>query len=62
MKSVKTVILDTLSDSVGNFLYYDRKEDKDLPQGRIDEAIAAGEITIDELVECFRSELIKGIR
>lgn len=51
----------TISDMVSNFLYYDRKEDEDLPRGAIEEAIEAGEISIREIVEAFRNELNRGL-
>jgi hypothetical protein len=35
-------ILNTLSASVGCFLYYDRKEDEDLPRGEIEAAVKDG--------------------
>ena len=47
----------TVSDLVGGFMYYDRKEDEDLPRGAIEAAIAAGEITTDEIVAEFRRHL-----
>jgi hypothetical protein len=51
----------TVSDLVSDFLYYDRKEDEDLPRGAIQDAIAANELTVDSLVEWFREELTKGL-
>ena len=42
-----------VSDMVGDFLYYDRKEDEDLPRGSIEEAVAAGEITKQEIIDAF---------
>jgi len=56
-------IENTVEDLVSNFLYYDRKEDEDLPRGAIEEAVAAGEITVDEIVALFRKgveERVKG--
>lgn len=50
-------IMDTVSDLVANFMYYDRKEDSDLPLGAIEEAVAGGQITLDEIVAHFRSVL-----
>ena len=32
MRNTKELIEDTVKDMVANFLYYDRKEDEDLPQ------------------------------
>lgn len=60
-KDRKAVVLDTLSDLVGQFLYYDRKEDEDLPTGAIEKMIDKGQITVDELVEVFKTELTKGL-
>jgi hypothetical protein len=51
----------TASDLVGEFLYYGRKEDEDLPRGAIQEAIAAGEVTVDEIADLFRRELVEGL-
>lgn len=56
-KTQKQVVLDTVSDLVGNFLYYQRKEDEDLPVGAIEKMVATKEITVDEIVAKFRSEL-----
>lgn len=53
MKTRRQKILDTLDDCGGQFVYYDRKEDEDLPQGSVEEAVAAGEITIEEIAEAF---------
>lgn len=52
----------TLDDLVSNFLYYDRKEDEELPRGEIEAAVAAGEITVDEMVERFAKGLNKRLR
>jgi hypothetical protein len=40
-------------------MYYHRKEDEDLPRGAIEEAVEAGEITVDEMIEEFATELRK---
>lgn len=58
---MKNKILNTVEDLVSKFLYYDRKEDDDLPNGAIETAIERGEITIDEIVEQFRKSLNSGI-
>jgi len=47
------------SDLAGRFLYYDRKEDSEFPVGSIEEAIDSGEVTLDEIVEVFLTELTK---
>jgi hypothetical protein len=56
-ESLKQLILGTVEDTVADFLYYDRKEDEDLPRGAIEEAVAQGQITIDEIVNQFRQSL-----
>lgn len=59
--SRRELILTTVDDAVSNLLYYNRKEDEDLPRGAIEAAIEAGEITVDEIVEHFRTGLVSGI-
>ena len=49
--------MDAVSDLVTGFMYYDRKEDEELPRGSIEEALEMGEVTIDEIVDKFRSVL-----
>ena len=58
---MKENIKNTISDLVGSFLYYDRKEDEDLPRGAIEQAIKDKVITIEEIVKIFSSELHKGL-
>jgi len=60
-KSRREHILATVDDAVSDLLYYDRKEDEDLPRGSIEDAVADHEISVDEMVETFRAALIKGI-
>lgn len=52
-------IINTVTDLVSKFMYYDRKEDEDLPRGAIEEAMQNGEITHEEIVEIFSNELEK---
>lgn len=54
---MKKLILATISDLCSNFLYYDRKDDEDLTMEQLNEAVASGEITIDEMVDAFRRHL-----
>ena len=54
---LKQMILDCVSDLVSNFLYYDRKDDEDLPRDVIENAIEEGIITADEIADAFREEL-----
>lgn len=56
-RKIELVVRDLVSD----FLYYDRKEDEDLPEGAIQDAIEDGEILEREIVEFFENELKKGL-
>lgn len=59
MSERRQLILDTVSDLVGKFLYYDRKDDEELSVEDIEEALAAGEITTADIVKHFEAELVK---
>lgn len=50
-------ILGNVDDLVADFLWYDRKEDEDLPRGAIESAIQEGSITIEEIADRFRAGL-----
>ncbi len=50
-------ILDTVDDLVGEFLYYGRKEDEDLPRGAIEAAVEADPTLIDAICARFRTGL-----
>ena len=54
---LKQHILAIVSDLVTDFLYYDRKEDEEVGPEVIEQAVANGVITADEIVERFRDEL-----
>lgn len=58
---MKQEILDVISDLVSDFVYYDRKEDEDLPRDSIDLAVQSGQITIDEMVAQFRTSLTESL-
>lgn len=57
MKTRRQHIEDTVSDLAGSLLYYDRKEDEDLPRGAIEEAINAGEISVEEILGILEKDL-----
>lgn len=61
MKLRRDLILATIDDAVSELLYYGRKEDEELPCGDIEAALAAREISVDEMVEAFRAALMKGL-
>lgn len=50
-----------VSDLIADFLYYDRKDDDHFRPGDIDRIVKAGLISVDRIVEVFRSELVKGL-
>lgn len=52
-KSRSEIIQDTVADLASKFMYYDRKEDEDLPVGAIEEALKAGEVSVDQLAGLF---------
>lgn len=58
----KTVVLGVMKDTMADFLYYNRKGDQDLKVGEIEEAIANGAVTIEELCDVVRTELYKAIK
>jgi hypothetical protein len=51
----------TIEDSVANLLYYDRKEDEDLPRGAIEQLVRDGHLSIDNMVEWFRRDLTRSL-
>lgn len=57
MPVAKHLITDTVKDLVSKLLYYDRKDDDELPRGAIEEAIDAGVITREEIAEAFKEAL-----
>lgn len=57
----KDIILATVGDLVIDFLYYNRKGDKVLPIGEIEQAIKNGTISLKEITDCFEKELKLGI-
>jgi hypothetical protein len=52
-KERRRIILDTAEDAGVNFIYYDRKESEGLPDGEIEAAVTAGEITRAEILDAF---------
>lgn len=58
---MKKLILDEISDLCSNFLYYDRKEDEELSEEELINAVKNNEITIDEMVAEFRKHLEQAI-
>jgi hypothetical protein len=61
MTTRRELIFAAAGDLASQFMYYDRKEDEDLPVDAIEDAVAAGEITLDEIAGAFRYALGGGI-
>ncbi len=61
MNNHKEQVLGLVEDLVSGLLYYDRKDDEDTPVGFIEEAIKNNYITIEDMVEEFRTQLYKNI-
>ena len=57
MKSNKELILDHIETTVSNFVYYDRRNCEELPQGALEKAVENGEISVEDMVEHFKSLL-----
>lgn len=55
--NLKQHILDVASDSILDFMAYDRKEDDELPRGAIQDAVKRGVISYDEIAAHMRKEL-----
>jgi hypothetical protein len=53
-QELKNMIKGTIEDSVANFFYYNRKEDEELPVGKIEMAVKEGVLTKEEILEHFR--------
>ena len=62
MDDRRDLILNIVSDLVADFVYYDRKEDEDLPRGSIEDAIKSGEITIEDIANKFGLEMAKATK
>ena len=60
-KSKRSIIINAVDDMVSGLLYYDRKEDEDLPRGAIELAIKDKDISVDEIAAFFKAKLIEGL-
>lgn len=57
MRTRKEIILTRVEDLVSDFIYFDRKEDEDLPLNAIEDAVKNNEITKQEIVDTFSKYL-----
>jgi hypothetical protein len=51
-------VLAVVDDAVIGMIFEDRREDDDLSPGDIEEAIAAGEVTVQDMVNAFEAALL----
>lgn len=58
---LKERITNVISDTLVDLLYYNRKEDDDLPIGAIEDAIEHGIITVDEILELVRKQITHSV-
>lgn len=56
---LKKLIENTISDMAADLLYYDRKEDEELPVGAIERAVEDGIITKEEIISMFAAHINK---
>jgi uncharacterized metal-binding protein YceD (DUF177 family) len=54
---MKENIINTVKDLCANFLYYDRKEDEELSEDDLIQAVEDGTVTIEEMVAEFENQL-----
>jgi len=54
---MKELILNNVADCASALMYYDRKEDEELPLGAIEKAIAEGVITKQEIIDTFAEQI-----
>lgn len=56
-KRLRKAILDAVSDSIMNFVYYDRKSDEFFNGDTLDDALARKVVTPEEIAEMWRKGL-----
>lgn len=61
MKKRPELIRMTIIDLVTDLMYYDRKEDQELPRGEIEAAIENSELTAEDMVDWFRDALLESL-
>ena len=59
LQKSKRLVLDSISDLFGDFIYYDRKEDEDLPRGRIELLVERGVLSPQAIVAEFERHVLE---
>lgn len=54
---MKNKILQAVDGAVDDLMYYDRKNDDDVPVGSIQDAVDAGIITKQDIIDRFKDQL-----
>ena len=54
---LKKYLLGVVGDAVLDFMVYDRKDDEELPRGVIEDAVSRGVLSLDDLVQAFRTHM-----
>ena len=55
----RQLIFGEINALVANFMYYDRKYDEELTKEVLYQAIENGDVTVDEIVETFKKEMLE---
>lgn len=58
----RDLVYGTVCDLVADLLYYDRKEDEDLPRGKIEELVERGTVSERDIIGWFKDELYQWIK
>lgn len=58
---LRQLILNEASDCASNFMYYDRKDDEDLPRGSIENAISENVVTVEDIISEFRKTILENL-
>lgn len=59
---IRTIFRSSIEDLLMDILYYNRKHDRHLPPGIIEDYIRSGVVSVDEIVAEFRKQLEKNVR
>ena len=51
--NLRELILGVAKDMGLDFIYYDRKNDEELKENAIENAISSGDVTVEEIAEAF---------
>lgn len=58
LQKSKARALGLVEDLFSNYVYYDRKDDEDMPLGRIEALVDRGVLQPQEIVDAFRQQVL----